>query len=547
MATEILKAVKKQSPIEGNGLFAKEDIPAGKLIFSLPRPLLAAVDRTKLSHYCANCFTLAGDGSAGSQSLQLKSCAGCRHVWYCGKSCQAASWKRGHKCQCGPMKAIPLGQNLPHAARTVVQALCMRKAGKISDEEWNAFHTLPSHEDSLRQQPDWETHAIMALGALHYSGTDDVFDTDEAIGVYCRVIANSLTLTNPGLVPIGICLDPFACSANHSCDPNTFVVFDGPQIFFRALKPIAKDEEILVSYIDEANPFQYRQKELLERYHFVCNCSKCQKGNDAADERLPIPTPEQEQVMSKIAANLPKPAHSTSPLGLNLAAIEAHAFEVAEKEAGTPEADPRHATEGVVPALQMLNSTGIWPSHRQPFPALAEEFIRRESLFGPKRGNGYEYVPKSWLFQMHRYALIDSKLYPPHHPVHPMHIWSLVLPTMHIVKPDEFSARQEIQDAVGAELIKRLEPMHFLVDLINEMETSVKMSHGVDSTYGQQILQRAMFTRSTFEGWMKDMGWYKKYDEAGMKKRKKAAEDIAREVEKKRGAWWDEMMKKGRV
>lgn len=85
MATEILKAVKKQSPIEGNGLFAKEVIPAGKLIFSLPRPLLAAVDRTKLSHYCANCFTLAGDGSTGSQSLQLKSCAGCRHVWYCGK------------------------------------------------------------------------------------------------------------------------------------------------------------------------------------------------------------------------------------------------------------------------------------------------------------------------------------------------------------------------------------------------------------------------------------------------------------------------------
>ena len=39
-----------------------------------------------------------------SSSAKLQCCGGCRAVWYCGKACQIAHWKAGHKLVCTPIE-----------------------------------------------------------------------------------------------------------------------------------------------------------------------------------------------------------------------------------------------------------------------------------------------------------------------------------------------------------------------------------------------------------------------------------------------------------
>jgi hypothetical protein len=45
---------------------------------------------------CAQCGAAAGGGSA----VRLSACARCKKVRYCGRACQAAHWKAGHKKTC---------------------------------------------------------------------------------------------------------------------------------------------------------------------------------------------------------------------------------------------------------------------------------------------------------------------------------------------------------------------------------------------------------------------------------------------------------------
>jgi len=88
-------------------------------------------------------------------------------------------------------------------------------------------------------------------------------------------MTNCYGLTTPVHDSIGIAFDPFLGAANHSCEPNVAVIMSGRSASMRALRPIAKDEEITVSYIDDRNPYETRQAQLRERYRFTCSCRKC--------------------------------------------------------------------------------------------------------------------------------------------------------------------------------------------------------------------------------------------------------------------------------
>ncbi|XP_009601528.1 histone-lysine N-methyltransferase ATXR2 isoform X1 [Nicotiana tomentosiformis] len=76
----------------------------------------------------------------------------------------------------------------------------------------------------------------------------------------------------------GTAFFPLQSCMNHSCRPNAKAFKreedrDG-QATIIALQPIAKGEEITISYIDEDLPFEERQA-LLADYGFRCRCSKC--------------------------------------------------------------------------------------------------------------------------------------------------------------------------------------------------------------------------------------------------------------------------------
>ena len=51
----------------------------------------AGVPLTKAVKPCARC---------GTTSVQTHKCAGCKGPYYCGRECQKADWKAGHKAAC---------------------------------------------------------------------------------------------------------------------------------------------------------------------------------------------------------------------------------------------------------------------------------------------------------------------------------------------------------------------------------------------------------------------------------------------------------------
>jgi hypothetical protein len=53
----------------------------------------------------------------------------------------------------------------------------------------------------------------------------------------------------PAVFEAGVTLEPFTSTIAHSCDPNSWIVFEGNKLRVRALRNIKPCEELTVSYI----------------------------------------------------------------------------------------------------------------------------------------------------------------------------------------------------------------------------------------------------------------------------------------------------------
>src|SRR4051812_42210468 len=150
---------------------------------------------------------------------------------------------------------------------------------------------------------------------------------------------------------------------------------DGPRLSFRALKPIAKDEEVFISYIEVTNPFARRQHELKERYFFTCKCSKCKLGPTQKEDKFIIP-PSQLPAKWKETADIVaahNPHFKDSPEDYvgedadskRVAVIQAAVFQ--ELEEARSMSDPSEAIKKLEGVLRKCYQTKLWPVHRQPY------------------------------------------------------------------------------------------------------------------------------------------------------------------------------------
>lgn len=113
---------------------------------------------------------------------------------------------------------------------------------------------------------------MKALTAKQRSEVDELIDTfyatlEETVGQF---------LNNEGSG-----LYSLQSKINHSCSPNAEVRFPHSNSVLQvvALRDIAQEEEICISYLDEcqlSRSRHSRQKYLQENYLFVCGCSKCE-------------------------------------------------------------------------------------------------------------------------------------------------------------------------------------------------------------------------------------------------------------------------------
>lgn len=77
-----------KSSIEGRGLFALVDKPAGETLLFLPRPMAAALNIGSLDRVCSNCFGVVKHRKEHIMAKQVDNlmlCKGCKVNKFCSK------------------------------------------------------------------------------------------------------------------------------------------------------------------------------------------------------------------------------------------------------------------------------------------------------------------------------------------------------------------------------------------------------------------------------------------------------------------------------
>lgn len=213
---------------------------------------------------------------------------------------------------------------------------------------------------------------------------------------------------------VGSYFHPFAALANHSCDHNAIVGFAGDVLYLKALRPIKKDEQIFVSYINTTEPYEFRQRVLSDQYYFDCRCSKCMKGTDTREDRF-LTTPEDIEAVKLIDRQVHETLAPQDTLG---------------NDAGAGKA---------ASGMHTLRQTSIWPITRQPYVSLRSDLISNLLEIGRFK--------EAFVHSFVRYTRIDPIIYEEGHPLRQVHAWGLAKLAIYlcpdiVVKPDYSDIRK---------------------------------------------------------------------------------------------------------
>ncbi|KAF2187202.1 SET domain-containing protein [Zopfia rhizophila CBS 207.26] len=468
----------------GDGIFAGHDFDAGEHIIAMKRPLVVSLSTERLVDTCANCFAWTEGTSIGSrlyvpEGIKVQTCAGCKRFRYCSKQCQKEAWNRGHKHECKNLRPIS-NREIPKAVLAAMEILIRQKHGLIRDKDWEMLCRLDTHIDDFKRNGKYAEIELMAMGTSQFSWTQDTFSKDFVAGMYARVLTNSLTLITPTFDPLGIMIDPTLGHINHSCDPNAYIVLDGPEPAIRTLKPINKDEEVYISYIDPTNPYARRQSELKARWSFTCKCTKCQKGATLDEDKWLIRSEKMAQKYKDLADAMIE----LEDLGDNeanyvgesedekrLAAIQWKAFDMYEDEQQT--VDPQEAIKKIEDGMRWCYQSGLWPINRQPYAAFRDDIIVNMSSVGN--------YPIAFAQCAKRYKYILPKLYPEiAHPLRVVQTWQTAMLTLYLAS--EEGAMGIAQAGVDMSLIAYM--------LVIEVKFMSRLSHGANSRFAKSVSKK---------------------------------------------------------
>ncbi|PWY74583.1 SET and MYND domain protein [Aspergillus sclerotioniger CBS 115572] len=371
----------------GRGLFASTDIAVGENVLDIPIPFVAVLDTQRLEDTCSGCF---GQRQLENEEITLKACTGCQVVKYCDKTCQAKDWKFSHALECSIFQQLK-PRVLPINARAVLRMVLRSGRRKYSDEELDQFLQLETHIKDIRDHnaPQWERISLSSKAVKTYSGTDMSEEVISAFGA--KLELNSFNLTNALYDRIGVYLHPYAAIINHSCNYNSVVNFDGPNLQIKALHPIPKDSQIFISYIDTTNLYSRRQSDLQDRYYFTCHCSKCSKEATTAATTTLL-TPIQQKAYTLLSS--------------------------------IPDLPATEATQSLLSTITLLQTSGE-KSTTQPSISLRDELIAT-LISGGKFKSAFAHAAL-------RYLRVDPVVYPSQaHPIRQVHAWALAKLAIHL-------------------------------------------------------------------------------------------------------------------
>ncbi|XP_009764587.1 histone-lysine N-methyltransferase ASHR1 isoform X2 [Nicotiana sylvestris] len=256
-------------PEKGRCLFTTRDFSPGEVII-WEEPYVSVPNKS--SAKCEWCFT----------STNLKRCSACHVVYYCGNTCQKSDWKL-HRVECKALSKVDKERikSLTPSVRLMVKLYLRRK---LQDEKvipatvldnFNLVESLVSHIADIDEK-QLVLYAQMA-NLVNLILQRPEMSIKEIAEKFSKFSCNAHTICDAELKPLGTGLYPLVSIINHSCLPNSVLIFEGRMAVVRAVQHIPKGTEVLISYIEMAGSTATRQKALSGQYFFSCTCIRCIK------------------------------------------------------------------------------------------------------------------------------------------------------------------------------------------------------------------------------------------------------------------------------
>ncbi|KAG9445810.1 hypothetical protein H6P81_011938 [Aristolochia fimbriata] len=214
------------------------------------------------------------------KSTNLKKCSKCWMVWYCGISCQKSEWKV-HQLECEALVKLSEDRRkmLTPTICLMIRLLLRRELqskkviSTTADNNFQLVESLMAHISEIGEQK-LVLYAQMAnLVSLVLPSLE--LNLKEVAHDFSKLACNAHTICDSELRPIGTGLYPVISIINHSCLPNSVLVFEEKIAVVRAVSPIPEGTEVTISYIETAASTETRQKALKEQYLFTCKCPRC--------------------------------------------------------------------------------------------------------------------------------------------------------------------------------------------------------------------------------------------------------------------------------
>ncbi|XP_059631876.1 histone-lysine N-methyltransferase ASHR1 isoform X4 [Cornus florida] len=199
-----------------------------------------------------------------------------------------SDWKL-HRLECQALSKLDKNRlkSLTPSIRLMVKLYLRRKlqSEKIipatATDNYNLVEALVSHMSDVDEK-QLVLYAQMAnLVSLILQWPE--INIKEIAENFSKLACNAHTICDSELRPLGTGLYPIVSIINHSCLPNSVLVFEGKLAVVRAVQHIPKGTEVMISYIETAGSTMTRQKALKEQYFFTCKCSRCIKVGQHED------------------------------------------------------------------------------------------------------------------------------------------------------------------------------------------------------------------------------------------------------------------------
>ncbi|OMO50096.1 hypothetical protein COLO4_38232 [Corchorus olitorius] len=212
-------------PMKGRCLIANKVFSPGDVIIR-EEPYACAPKRfTSTSDpVCQGCFK--------SSKSNLHKCSACQVVWYCGIECQRFDWKM-HKIEC---QAISRLDN--NWRNSVTPEIRLMIVPTTAIDNYKLVQKLVAHLSSISEEKLLLYTREAEIVKLMLQWPD--INLSETIENFSKLSCNAHTITDSKMGPLGIGLYLVVSMINHSCSPNSVLVFEGREAVIRAVQHVQK-------------------------------------------------------------------------------------------------------------------------------------------------------------------------------------------------------------------------------------------------------------------------------------------------------------------